>query len=66
MLAFDANQSDCSRDMDLIMATCFNGCERNERGWRELFERADKRFIFKGITTPQGSMMSLIEAVWEP
>ncbi|KAK4692501.1 hypothetical protein P7C71_g4723, partial [Lecanoromycetidae sp. Uapishka_2] len=40
-------------------------CERNEDEWNRLFKRADWRFTLKGVTTPKGSMMSLIEVVWE-
>ncbi|KAI1091993.1 S-adenosyl-L-methionine-dependent methyltransferase [Rostrohypoxylon terebratum] len=54
------------RSMDLVMMTLLNAQERGEADFRQLFEEADKRFVFKGITRPQGSRMSIIEAIWQP
>lgn len=47
------------------MAAIHNGRQRNIREWRRLFEQADRRFVFKGVTHPPGSSLSLIEHVWE-
>ncbi|KAI1454081.1 S-adenosyl-L-methionine-dependent methyltransferase [Annulohypoxylon moriforme] len=35
------------RSMDLVMMTLLNAQEREEAGFRELFEKADYRFVFK-------------------
>lgn len=53
------------RKMDLTMLALFNAGEREADHWPELFASADQRFLFKGITTPAGSALSLIEAMWE-
>ncbi|KAL6718926.1 hypothetical protein ACLMJK_003161 [Lecanora helva] len=52
-------------DADLIMAALFNGRERNENDWRDMFRKADSRFSFKGVTDTPGSSFSVIEVVWE-
>ncbi|KAI1448983.1 S-adenosyl-L-methionine-dependent methyltransferase [Annulohypoxylon stygium] len=54
------------RSMDLVMMTLLNAQEREEADFRKLFEEADKGFVFKGVTRPKNSRMSLIEAVWQP
>jgi len=46
------------------MNTYFNAWERDVEEWRELFEKADPRFKFVGITQPQGSALALIEFQW--
>ncbi|KAI1104559.1 S-adenosyl-L-methionine-dependent methyltransferase [Jackrogersella minutella] len=54
------------RSMDLVMMTLLNAQERDEAGFRQLFEMAGDGFVFKGITRPKGCRMSIIEAVWKP
>jgi hypothetical protein len=46
------------------MLTVWNACERTAKDWEKLFELADKRFVFKGTTLPQGSIMSIVEVGW--
>jgi hypothetical protein len=48
----------------MVMLTVWNACERTAKDWENLFERADKRFVFKGTTLPQGSIMSIVEVEW--
>lgn len=47
------------------MLCAYNSRERTEEDWKALFERADERFVFKGVVTLPGASLSLIEAVWE-
>ncbi|KAI5921857.1 S-adenosyl-L-methionine-dependent methyltransferase [Camillea tinctor] len=54
------------RGMDLVMMTLLNAQEREEEDFRRLFEMAGEGFVFKGVTRPKGSRMSIIEAVWKP
>jgi hypothetical protein len=41
-----------------------NARERDVKTWEWLFETADSRFAFKGITMPPDSRMAIIEAEW--
>lgn len=52
------------RTMDLVMLTLLNAQERTEGEFRKLFKDADPRFVFKGVTRPEGCRMSIVEAVW--
>lgn len=54
------------RSMDLLMLTLLNAQERTEKEFEELFRAADERFVFKGVSRPEGCRMSIIEAVWQP
>ncbi|KAG5754346.1 hypothetical protein H9Q69_011785 [Fusarium xylarioides] len=54
------------RSMDLLMLTLLNAQERTEKEFEELFRAADERFVFKGVSRPEGCRMSIIEAVWHP
>ncbi|KAJ4140272.1 Alpha-1,3-mannosyltransferase cmt1 [Fusarium equiseti] len=54
------------RSMDLLMLTLLNSQERTEKEFEELFKAADERFVFKGVTRPEGCRMSIIEAIWQP
>lgn len=47
------------------MASLFNSRERNINDWRILFENADARFYFQGITEPPGSSLCIVEAEWQ-
>ncbi|KAK0718885.1 S-adenosyl-L-methionine-dependent methyltransferase [Apiosordaria backusii] len=59
------------RRMDVVMLSLLNAQERTEREFRELFQKAGEgheekgRFVFKGVTRPEGCRMSIIEAVWQ-
>lgn len=48
----------------MVVLSCFNSSERTEREWQKLFELADKRFQFEAVVTPNGSTMSIIQAIW--
>ncbi|KEY68759.1 hypothetical protein S7711_00630 [Stachybotrys chartarum IBT 7711] len=52
------------RGMDMTMLALLNAQERSEKEFRELFQAADERFVFKGVTRVPGCRMSVIEAVW--
>ncbi|KAI6775361.1 hypothetical protein HG530_002119 [Fusarium avenaceum] len=54
------------RSMDLLMLTLLNAQERTEKEFEQLFMAADERFVFKGVTRPEGCRMSIVEAVWQP
>ncbi|KAL8685081.1 MAG: hypothetical protein Q9218_007987 [Villophora microphyllina] len=53
------------RQLDLIMAACFNGQERDQTGYRRLLSTADERFILDGFSQPKGSTMTLVEVGWK-
>jgi len=52
-------------DADMHMQALFNARERDEPAWRDLFQRASKSFIFRGITHNPGSSFSIIEYEWQ-
>lgn len=47
------------------MKQILNGKERDADDWSELFRNADSRFKINSIKRPPGSMLAIIEAVWE-
>ena len=53
------------RRADAIMMNLFNGRERPLEDFRELFRQVDGRFGFKGCHNPRGSVLSIMEWVWE-
>lgn len=54
------------RNLDMIQALGWNSLERTGKDWHDLFARADPRFEFLGTRTPEGSSISMIEAVYKP
>lgn len=60
-----ANYHLSSRDMDLLLAICFNSYVRSKDDWDKLFKHADWRFSLKSVTISKGSMMSMLEFIWE-
>ena len=52
------------RNLDMVVLSCFNSSERTTMDWQRLFEEADIRFRFDNAITPQGSTMSIIQAIW--
>lgn len=52
--------------LDLCMLGMFNSKERTVEEWEGLFKEADPRFSFKYAKKPEGSLLWIIEAVWEP
>lgn len=52
------------RDLDMVMAACFNSAERTKDDWLKLLNMVDERLVFRSITRPEGSTMSIVEAVW--
>jgi hypothetical protein len=49
----------------LVMLTLLNAQERSQADFASLFAKVDNRFKFIGSRKPEGSRMSIIEAVWE-
>jgi hypothetical protein len=49
--------------MDLTMLEIGNAREKDVGEWRELFERADRRFVWRGVVKPEGSRLTVLE--WE-
>ena len=60
-----ADEGRLIRNLDMIMAACFNSAERTRADWLRLLEKADKRFYLHRITRPEGSTMSIIEVRWK-
>lgn len=54
------------RDLDMTMLTLLNAREREIAEFKKLFEVADKRFKWVGVSQPPKSKMWEIEAVWDP
>lgn len=54
------------RSMDLTMKELQNARERELHDWRALFERTDSRFRFRKAEQPPGSMLWMMEILWEP
>lgn len=48
------------------MLSLLNAKERDDDDWFNLFKQADPRFKYLGHNQPQGSRMSIMEAVWDP
>lgn len=53
------------RNIDICMMVAMNAKEREEADWQALFEKADPRYKYLGVTKPKNSRMWLIEAIWE-
>ncbi|KAI1180010.1 S-adenosyl-L-methionine-dependent methyltransferase [Nemania sp. FL0916] len=53
------------RSFDLVMTTSLNAKERDLSDWTGLFQSADEKFEYQGVTTPPGSGISMIVAVWK-
>jgi len=52
------------RNLDMIQALGWNSLERTTPDWENLFAKVDSRLKLIGTRTPEGSMVSLIEAVF--
>ncbi|KAI1501014.1 putative O-methyltransferase [Biscogniauxia marginata] len=52
------------RNLDLVMLAVWNSPERTVAMWRELIEAVDPRLQFLGARQPEGSLLGVIEAVW--
>lgn len=49
----------------MVAQATFNAQERRAEDWRALFELADKRFKFEGVSTQPGAKLALVKAVWQ-
>lgn len=52
------------REMDVTMMEIGNAKERSEEEWKRVVEEADGRFAWKGVKTPEGSRLSVMEWEW--
>ncbi|CAF9929953.1 MAG: hypothetical protein GOMPHAMPRED_005523 [Gomphillus americanus] len=52
--------------LDINMMTLQNAKLRSAEEWKQLFEQADSRFKFGGITIPPGSALGFVEVEWMP
>lgn len=52
--------------MDMHMLNCFGSRERDIAAFKKLLADADPRFKWLGSRPLPGSLLSIIEAVWEP
>lgn len=48
------------------MLSLLNAKERDDDDWIDLFKQVDERFKYIGHFQPQGSRMSIMEAIWDP
>ncbi len=53
------------RALDVGMMQLFNSLERDLEAWQAILEAADPRLRIKGVKTPYGSSMSVIDVVLE-
>ncbi|KAI1840682.1 hypothetical protein JX266_013089 [Neoarthrinium moseri] len=54
------------RAMDMGLIATMNGSERTLNEWKRMVAEADHRFVVKHVFQPIGSMLAIIEIVWEP
>lgn len=54
-----------NRGVDLAIKALFNGKERDAEDWKQLFQDADPRFKFLGISVAPGIPLAVIQAQWE-
>ncbi|KAL8679031.1 MAG: hypothetical protein Q9186_004659 [Xanthomendoza sp. 1 TL-2023] len=54
------------RSMDMTMLATHNAKERDMDDWKELFRIADPGYEILSVSKPQGSNISIIEAIWRP
>ena len=52
--------------MDMLMLTLCNSRERDRDDWAQIFQEADARFKFVDAYTPEGSVLGIAEAIWQP
>jgi len=52
--------------LDVCMLAMFNSKERSVGEWEGLFKEAHPGFRFQYARRPEGSLLWIIEAVWQP
>lgn len=53
------------REMDVTMMEIGNAKERSEGEWKALVGEVDESFVWRGLKTPEGSRLSVLEWEWE-
>jgi hypothetical protein len=51
--------------MDVTMLEIGNARERDLDQWKALFAETDHRFVCKGMEQPPGSLLSMLEVIWQ-
>ena len=54
------------RARDMTMLEAFNSLERDEEDWKRLLATADRGLTLRGIQTPTGSALALLDIVYAP
>lgn len=54
-----------SRAMDIEMMSYLNAVERDIKGWKALFAKADNRLKLQQVVTPPSSAQSIMELAIE-
>lgn len=54
------------RVRDMTMLQAFNSLERDLEDWKEILAAADPRLALVSVVQPTGSVMSVIEVVFDP
>ncbi|GKT85912.1 sterigmatocystin 8-O-methyltransferase [Colletotrichum tofieldiae] len=54
------------RTMDIGLLATMNGRERTLDEWKAMISQADPRFVVKDVVQPKGSMLAMMEIVWNP
>ena len=49
----------------MIMLAAYNGIERTEENFRQIFKDADERFVVESVTRPTGGLMAMIKVSWK-
>lgn len=52
------------REMDMVMLSAFNSYERERDDWERVFRETDAQFGKLSITNMPGSLLAVIEVVW--
>lgn len=52
--------------MDIGLIATMNGRERTLAEWKAMFSQADPGFKFQKVIETPGSMLAMLEFVWDP
>lgn len=51
------------RNLDILLLSTLNGCQRTEEDFRRIFHDADERFVFEGAL--KVGVMGVMRASWK-